>query len=107
MPAASNKISYIIQLAKNWKDYVSKLFRFDIFIGLGAGSFCPLPFTYNRVHYDHCTRAKLDGTQNEVEDFYWCPSPFDVDKDNGNLFQTNGKAGKCYDFLKPPGNQIV
>ena len=70
---------------------------------LGAGSFCPIPFVFDRVYYDHCTRAKVDGTPNTVEDFYWCPSPEDVDKNNNNLFLANGKHGKCYDFLKPPG----
>ena len=70
---------------------------------LGAGNFCPLPYVYNRVYYDHCTRARLEGTSTLLEDYYWCPSPFDVDRDNNNIFQPTGKAGKCYDFMKPPG----
>ena len=69
----------------------------------GAGSFCPMPFVFNKVSYDHCTRAKVDGTANTVEPFYWCPSPEDVDRDKSNLFLANGKHGICYDFLKPPG----
>ena len=71
---------------------------------LGSGSFCPLPFTFDRVMYDTCTRAKVDGTPNKVESFYWCPSPEDVDKDKNNLFkQPDGQYGKCHEYMKPPG----
>ena len=73
------------------------------FIILGAGSFCPLPFLFNNVFYDTCTRLKVDGSLNKVEEFYWCPSPDDVDKENDNLFLPNGKHGRCNDNLKPPG----
>ena len=45
----------------------------------------------------------MDGSLNKVEDFYWCPSPEDVDKENNNLFERNGKYGRCNDHLKPPG----
>ena len=70
----------------------------------GSGSFCPLPFTFDRVMYDTCTRAKVDGTPNEVESFYWCPSPEGVEKEKNNLFkQPDGKYGKCHEFMKPPG----
>ena len=69
-----------------------------------------MPFVFNRVYYDHCTRTKTDGTAG-VESFYWCPSPSDVTKvdlfdDNliDSIFTANGKYGKCYDYLKPPGN---
>ena len=72
-------------------------------LSLGAGSFCPLPFVFNRGYYDTCTRQKVDGTPNNVEEFYWCPSPEDVNKGENNLFQPNGKYGKCHDYLKPPG----
>ena len=71
---------------------------------LGAGSFCPIPFTFNRVLYSTCTRAKVDGTPNKVESFYWCPTNEDVDKYKNNLFkQPGGKYGKCHEFLKPHG----
>ena len=62
-----------------------------------------MPFLFNRVIYDTCTRMKVDGSANMVEEFYWCPSPDDVDKDNDNLFQPNGEYGICHDFLNPPG----
>ena len=69
----------------------------------GADEFCPMPFTFNRVTYDTCTRAKVDGTPNKVEVFYWCPSPDNVDTYNYNLFLPNGRHGICHDFMKPPG----
>ena len=72
---------------------------------LGAGSFCPFPYIFNRIYYDTCTRAKVDGTPNTVEKFYWCPSPEDVDRNNDNLFLIDGKYGICHEWNKPPGNQ--
>jgi hypothetical protein len=47
----------------------------------------------------------VDGSANKVEDFYWCPSPEDVDKENDNLFEpiVGQPVGKCSDHLKPPG----
>ena len=76
-----------------------------IFHFSGAGSFCPLPYIFNRAYYDTCTRAKVDGSLIAVEEFYWCPDPNDPGfKSNNNEFQPNGKYGKCHDFLKPPGN---
>ena len=73
----------------------------------GSGSFCPLPFTFDRVMYDTCTRAKVDGTPNKVESFYWCPSPEYVDKDKNNLFEPGNSPyyGKCHKFMKPPGKE--
>ena len=73
----------------------------------GSGSFCPLPFTFDRVMYDTCTRAKVDGTPNKVESFYWCPSPEYVDKDKNNLFPGHyaGYYGKCHEFMRPPGKE--
>ena len=71
----------------------------------GSGSFCPLPFTFDRVIYDTCTRAKVDGTPNKVESFYWCPSPEGVEKDKNNLFKPNGQYGKCHKFMRPPGKE--
>ena len=71
----------------------------------GSGSFCPLPFTFDRVMYDTCTRAKVDGTPNKVENFYWCPSPEGVEKDKNNLFKQDGQYGKCHEFMKPPGKE--
>ena len=66
-----------------------------------------MPFTYNRVTYDTCTRAKVDGTQNNVEVYYWCPSPDAVDKNKNNLFMPNGRHGICHDFQKPSGIKIT
>ena len=66
-----------------------------------------MPYVFNRAYYDTCTRAKVDGSLISVEEFYWCPDPQDVDKENNNEFQANGKYGKCHDFLKPPGTMFV
>ena len=73
----------------------------------GSGSFCPLPFTFDQVMYDTCTRAKVDGTPNKVENFFWCPSPEYVDKDKNNLFEpgNNPYYGKCHEFMKPAGKE--
>ena len=57
------------------------------------------------MYYDTCTRAKVDGTPNMVEDFYWCPDPAHVDKTKNNLFLPNkpNQYGLCHNHVKPPG----
>ena len=73
---------------------------------LGAGHFCPFPFVFEGVHYDQCTRKKLDGSNEGTESYYWCPSPFNVtysDSLGASLFSKGGEAGRCTDFPVPKG----
>ena len=64
----------------------------------GAGYRCPMPFVYDRIFYDSCTRQKHDGTPGR-EAFYWCPDPNYIV--NGNEYNTSEPIGKCPEFLIP------
>ena len=63
-------------------------------------------------NFDHCTRKSHDGTSNDLEDKYWCPSPFNITFDTDIYFQaavfsTGGERGFCTDYSIPPGNEIL
>ena len=72
-----------------------------IYDGSGAGLKCPLPFLYNGIYFDYCTR-KSNVKPVGFNDFYWCPNPRQVGDDN--LYTTGNSIGKCTDILLPPGN---
>ncbi len=48
--------------------------RTIIYDGSGAGSFCPMPFLYNRQYFDTCTR-KSSVQSTGFENYFWCPNP--------------------------------
>ena len=68
----------------------------------GAGLYCPIPFLYDRIYYDTCTRTSHDGSP-AFNEFYWCPDPRHLIGENGNEYNQSAPIGKCPDFLKPPG----
>ena len=79
---------------------------------VGAGHFCPLPFVSNGQYFDHCTRKSHNGISNELEDKYWCPSPFNITFDTDLYFQaavfsSGGERGFCTDYSIPPGEEIL
>ena len=74
--------------------------RHTIYDGSGAGKLCPLPFVFDRVVYDACTRLTPDDSPG-YSDFYWCPDPTYLIEPN--IYNQSAPIGKCPDFLKPPG----
>ena len=79
------------------------------FLLSAAGHICPFPFFFNDAYYDKCTRNSVNGVRNDPEDYYWCPSPFNVTYDfeeyhNVAFFSNGGEVGRCPDFAKPPGS---
>ena len=59
--------------------------------------------------HDKCTRISVNGQRNNPEDYYWCPSPFNVtygseEYHNVAIFSNGGEVGVCPDFSKPPGS---
>ena len=77
--------------------------RTIIYDGPGAGSFCPLPFLYDRQFFDNCTRRSSNGTGFEPN--FWCPVPSSVTGPQ-NLFAAGGQIGKCTNFLIPEGDLL-
>ena len=75
--------------------------RRTILYGKGNGYSCPMPFVFDRVYYDHCTR-KNNTLQSRYSQFYWCPDPRDVI--GNNEYVVDGGIGACPEFLKPPDN---
>ena len=78
---------------------------------IGAGHFCPFPFMFNGQYYDHCTRKKIDGSIYGLENYYWCPSPFNTTQIQGQFFDSDiffndGQAGVCSDFSAPKGKEL-
>lgn len=67
----------------------------------GSGNFCPLPFLFNGVWYDYCTR-KDPTSETKFVDYFWCPDPSAVN--DTNEYISGNSVGKCPDFLKPPEN---
>ena len=78
-----------------------------IYDGSGAGTFCPMPFVYDRVVYDACTRLSHDGSPG-YSPFYWCPvAKYTTSNDEiSNIFTESRPVGKCPQFLHPPGQKI-
>ncbi len=67
------------------------------------GLFCPIPFLYDKVYFDYCTRKSFDNPIT-LADVYWCPSPTNVGANNA---YTQGQPyGMCTEYLHPPGNKI-
>ena len=78
------------------------------FYFLAAGHICPFPFIFNEAYYDQCTRQNVDGLSNAPEDYYWCPSPFNITYTSSQffgvaLFSRGGQVGMCPDYAKPQG----
>ena len=72
-----------------------------IYDGDGAGYKCPMPFLYDRIYYDYCTR-KSTTSPIGFNDFYWCPDPNHVGENN--LYTAGDPVGKCTEILEPPYN---
>lgn len=75
-----------------------------IYDGSGAGFQCPMPFIFNRVHFDFCTKKKPDGSAG-FADYYWCPDPNFVN--DSNEYTANEPIGKCTEFLYPKGTPTL
>jgi len=77
--------------------------RTIIVSGNGAGYFCPMPFFYNRIYFDTCTRKSSTSVQG-LELFYWCPDPRATNNTPiANTFTMGSNIGQCTDFLIPQG----
>ena len=76
--------------------------RRTILYGSGNGHMCPMPFLFDRVYYDHCTR-KNNTLQSRYTTFYWCPDPRNVSENNVYSIPS-GPIGACPEHLKPPEN---
>jgi hypothetical protein len=74
--------------------------RTIIYDGSGDGYFCPMPFIYDRVYFDYCTRKSHDGAS-RYEKQFWCPDPRVVTANN--VFNQGDDLGNCTEFLHPPG----
>jgi hypothetical protein len=66
----------------------------------GAGYYCPMPFIYDRIYYDYCTRRNSEADEG-FADFYWCPNPNMVDANN--KYNQSYPIGRCTQYLFPPG----
>ena len=74
-----------------------------IVTGPGNGNFCPMPFLFDRVYYDRCTR--VDHTKTErYGDFFWCPDPSYVNV--SNTYIDGEPVGICPKILHPEGKII-
>ncbi len=67
----------------------------------GRGTHCPIPFIYDRVFHDKCTR-KDPNDPYELSQYYWCP-PVPDSVENGNVYIPGERQGFCQDYLHPPG----
>ena len=43
-------------------------------LGYGNGHHCNLPFLFDGIYYDHCTRKDFS-MQAKYANYYWCPDP--------------------------------
>jgi len=77
--------------------------RTIIYKGSGAGYFCPMPFIYDRVYFDYCSRKNIVGPDG-FSPFYWCPDPNHVGANNE--YTAGNTIGECTEFLYPPGNKF-
>lgn len=75
-----------------------------IYDGSGAGYKCPMPFLYNNIYFDYCTR-KSSTSPFGFNDYYWCPDPRSVEADN--LYTAGDPIGKCTSILVPEGMHII
>ena len=73
--------------------------------GTDSNTFCPMPFLYDGVHFDYCTKKKING--DGYENFYWCPQPSFVDEENTFSVEEGDERGKCSENLYPPGNVLI
>ena len=71
-----------------------------IYDGSGAGHKCPMPFLYDNIYFDYCTR-KSNTSPFGFNDYYWCPDPRSVEADN--LYTAGDPVGKCTSILVPEG----
>ena len=73
-----------------------------IYDGSGAGHKCPMPFLYDNIYFDYCTR-KSNTSPFGFNDYYWCPDPRSVEADN--LYTAGDPVGKCTSILVPEGKE--
>ncbi len=75
-----------------------------IYDGDGADHFCPMPFIFDRVYYDRCSRKNNDPTGTGFNPYYWCPDPREVDGANTYDHANSKPIGKCPEYLYPMEN---
>ena len=75
--------------------------RHVIVTGPGNGNFCPIPFIFDRVYYDRCTR--IDHTKTKrYGGFFWCPDPSFVSQTAfGSVYVDGRPVGTCPEILHP------
>ena len=76
--------------------------RSTILDGNGSGHVCPMPFLFDRVYHDYCSRKDFNQTKRYAE-FFWCPDPRKISGDN-NLYEPKKPVGQCPKFLHPVEN---
>ena len=69
--------------------------------GSGNGLFCNLPFIFDRVYYDHCTKKDFS-MQTKYAKYYWCPDPTNITETEE--YFSGWHVGVCPEFLHPPDN---
>ncbi len=72
--------------------------RHQIIKGSGNGHKCALPFLFNRVWYDSCTRRDHEGIES-YKPYHWCPDPRQLNE--SLIFETGGFFGYCPKILEP------
>ena len=75
--------------------------RHVIVTGPGNGNFCPIPFIFDRVYYDRCTR--IDHTKEKrYGGFFWCPDPSYMNQTVfGSVYVDGEPVGTCPEILHP------
>ena len=71
--------------------------------GSGSGHFCSLPFLFNGIYYDHCTRKDFT-MQSKFAQYYWCPDPNNITASDEYEYFADRPVGACPKFLHPPDN---
>ena len=75
--------------------------RHTIISGPGSGHLCPLPFLFEGIWYDHCTR-KDPTLQQKYTENYWCPDPRSMNE--SLTYYPGNPVGRCPEILHPPDN---
>ena len=107
MPWCATEVTQSTGIVKPNKWILCEDEREIIYDGSGADFFCPMPFVFNRVYYDYCSRKNTDVFAGGFNSYYWCPDPAFVEDDtNTYRHPVQPPIGKCPEYLYPPGNIV-
>ena len=68
--------------------------------GSGNGLYCNLPFLFDGIYYDHCSRKDFS-MQSKHAKYHWCPDPTNLTETE---YISGWPVGACPEFLYPPDN---